>query len=126
MTQITDAMRLALHNRARTVLGREEGDTLMAHLPPVGWADVATKQDVDNLAAATKKDIENLGAATKKDIEHLAASTKKDMAQLATKTEVLELKVAMERGFRRQSTWMVTLFVAQNAYFMYLAERLAN
>ena len=104
MSAITDAMRLALHNRAREVFGHTEGDTLMAHLPPVGWADVATKQDVG----------------------HLAASTKKDIASLATKTEVLELKVAMERGFRRQSTWMVTLFVAQNALFMYLAERLAN
>ncbi|MGH2382665.1 MAG: hypothetical protein ACRDG7_15805 [Candidatus Limnocylindria bacterium] len=34
----------------------------MEHLPPVGWANVATKRDVDNLAAITKRDLENLSA----------------------------------------------------------------
>ena len=50
MKAITDAARTDLHNRVRDVLGEQEGDTLMAHLPPVGWADVATKQDLAPLA----------------------------------------------------------------------------
>ena len=30
----------------------------MEHLPPVGWADVATKHDLDQLRVATKHDLE--------------------------------------------------------------------
>ena len=46
---IDEARRHELHEKARRVLGAEAGDTLMELLPPVGWADVATKQDVETL-----------------------------------------------------------------------------
>lgn len=49
---------MAVDERARHELyvwleqaaGRERADTLMSLLPPVGWADVATKRDLDGLA----------------------------------------------------------------------------
>lgn len=46
---IDEARRHELHETARRVLGAEAGDTLMELLPPVGWADVATKQDLETL-----------------------------------------------------------------------------
>ena len=46
---ITNEDRYHLQERATEVLGTKEGATLMELLPPVGWADVATKRDLDQL-----------------------------------------------------------------------------
>jgi hypothetical protein len=47
---ITEETRHHLYQALEQRLGPEEAATLMEHLPPVGWADVATKADVDHLA----------------------------------------------------------------------------
>jgi len=41
--------RLQLAEAAKRAFGDEAGITLMELLPPVGWADVATKHDLDRL-----------------------------------------------------------------------------
>jgi len=47
---ITEQSRHHLHTKLEQVLGSEEAAVLMEHLPPVGWADVATKRDLDSFA----------------------------------------------------------------------------
>lgn len=44
---IDERSRHELYARLEEVLGPEEAATLMEHLPPVGWADVATKRDLE-------------------------------------------------------------------------------
>jgi hypothetical protein len=46
---VDERSRHALYIKLEGILGREEATTLMEHLPPVGWADVATKRDLDEL-----------------------------------------------------------------------------
>jgi hypothetical protein len=59
---IDEQSRHDLFKRLEQILGAKEAATLMEHLPPVGWADVATKTDLDGLRAATKADLETLEA----------------------------------------------------------------
>lgn len=46
---IGEQERHRLHERLDAVLGSEEAATLMSHLPPVGWGDVARRSDLDQL-----------------------------------------------------------------------------
>jgi hypothetical protein len=46
---VTEESRYRLFKQLEDTLGAEHANTLMGHLPPVGWADVATKADIEQL-----------------------------------------------------------------------------
>ena len=46
---VDEAARHRFYNRAVVVFGEEEATILMAHLPPGGWSNLATKQDLLDL-----------------------------------------------------------------------------
>ena len=66
---VDERSRHKLHARLENVLGPEEAAILMEHLPPVGWGDVATKHDLDQLSFATKRDLDQLRAEFKQDLQ---------------------------------------------------------
>ena len=54
---ISEDDRYDMHRGLDEVLGSKRAATLMGHLPPVGWADVATKRDVDLLRLEWRADL---------------------------------------------------------------------
>ena len=54
---VSEESRHRRYGRLEELLGREEAATLMEHLPPVGWADVATKRDLDHLAEVIRGEL---------------------------------------------------------------------
>jgi len=46
---VDERARHLLYRKLEAVLGPEEAGTLMGHLPPAGWADLATKRDLEIL-----------------------------------------------------------------------------
>jgi hypothetical protein len=59
---ITESSRHQLYQRLEEVLGAEQATTLMEHLPPVGWADVATKRDLDHAVEQLRSEWKIQGA----------------------------------------------------------------
>jgi hypothetical protein len=54
---VDEARRLLLHDAARTAWGAEAALVLMEMLPPTGWADVATVQQLDSRMDALRSDV---------------------------------------------------------------------
>ena len=57
---VDERTRHEMYSGLEEKLGTKVADALMAHLPPVGWADVATKQDLGTFAATQKQDIQRV------------------------------------------------------------------
>lgn len=54
---ITDARRFELHRALRNEFGVSVANTLMEHLPPNGWSDVARQSDIESLRVNLKNEI---------------------------------------------------------------------
>lgn len=55
---IDERQRHGLYQELEATLGPEHAATLMSMLPPVGWADVATKSDVASLGRELRSEIQ--------------------------------------------------------------------
>ncbi|MBJ7369435.1 MAG: hypothetical protein JHC65_13390, partial [Ilumatobacteraceae bacterium] len=61
---ITQDNRHDMHSVLIEKLGRESATTLMELLPPVGWADIARRSDVESARLATTQDLLLMTAST--------------------------------------------------------------
>jgi len=54
---ITESRRFVLHRALRDQFGASVADTLMEHLPPAGWGDVARQSDIESLRVNVNNEI---------------------------------------------------------------------
>jgi flagellar basal body-associated protein FliL len=140
---ITEASRFQLRTAIGQILSEEAADTLMELLPPVGWADVATKTDLQHLRDELKGDINSLRVATKTDIQHLRDELKGDIDSLRNelkadiqnlrnevKGDMLNLQLTIEVNVRKliqeQTKWLITTMIAMNAVTVAVAVALSK
>ena len=129
---ITEASRFQLRTAIGQILSEEAADTLMELLPPVGWADVATKTDIQHLRDELKSDINSLRVATKTDIQHLRDELKSDINSLRNelKGDMLNLQLTIEVNVRKliheQTKWLITTMIAMNAVTVAVAVALSK
>ena len=117
---VDERSRLQLAEAVKRLLGVDEGITLMELLPPVGWADVATKHDLlqidrrfDDLE--TRMDLrfqsfeDRMDARLGKVEGRLGSLDERMDAKLGSLE--LRLEARFERGFRQIVVTMMSLYV---------------
>ena len=103
---ITEASRFQLRTAIGQILNEEAADTLMELLPPVGWADVATKTDLQHL---------------RDEMQHLRNELKGDMLNLQ-----LTIEVNVRKLIHEQTKWLITTMIAMNAVTVAVAVALSK
>ena len=103
---ITEASRFQLRTAIGQILNEEAADTLMELLPPVGWADVATKTDIQHL---------------RDEMQHLRNELKGDMLNLQ-----LTIEVGVRKLIHEQTKWLITTMIAMNAVTVAVAVALSK
>ena len=104
---IDEHQRYQLHQALENQLGPENAATLMAHLPPVGWADVATKHDLNVL----RSDLHALEERLELRINAEIAGVRTELADTRTQlgTEIAGLRTEMRTGTAGLRTEMAEL-----------------
>lgn len=96
-TNESERERLALRERLAEAVGSETAGLLMEHIPPSRWDELATKDDLNALAAtmATKDDLRQLAAtmATKEDLRQTA-----DLLRKETQADLKEMRGELKEG----------------------------
>ena len=118
---ITEASRFQLRTAIGQILSEEAADTLMELLPTVGWADVATKTDLQHLREELKADILNLRNEFKSDIHALRNEFKADIQALQ-----LSFETTLEKRLHEQTKWFITTMIAMNAVTVAVAVALSK
>jgi hypothetical protein len=119
---ITDRQRLKLLRTLETVIGPEDASTLMDHLPPVTWANVATIDHVsvvgDQTTKALRGEMQVLSTQLRSEMHTLSTELRGELNELRVELQseiagqVARLEVTVERGFRRQILALGTLGTA--------------
>lgn len=97
---VDEAARHQLYNSLEATLGPEPTSTLMSLLPPVGWADVATKQDLAVLENGLRAEMSELRGEMRTDFAALRGEMRTEFA--AVRTEMADLRSDLTTAMRLQ------------------------
>lgn len=109
-------------------VGREAAATMMEYLPPVGWADVARRSDIEHLAAMTRSELATATAQLRAEAANTTGELRQEIAQLGTdlrreiagtarqiaglEAAIAGVRIEVARSGRQTLMWIVGLFTA--------------
>jgi hypothetical protein len=78
---ISEERRHEMYRKFEEVLGAVVASTVMEHLPPVGWADVATKHDLAARGDLFRRDLDAQSAAIRAEMAAGFASVRSELRE---------------------------------------------
>ena len=93
MPSIDERARHDLFEAVHDKLGPRHADTLMSLLPPVGWADVVTKTDLDTQVGLLRTDLDTQVAALRAEIGVLRTDLDTQIALVRADLGALEARM---------------------------------
>ena len=81
---VTDEIRSDLHQYLKETMGEQHGNALMALLPPVGWTDLATKQDLAHQSELTAREFAAVRAEMRSEFAAVRAEMRTGFADFGT------------------------------------------
>jgi hypothetical protein len=120
---ISEDRRHEMYEGLIEALGRERATTLMEHLPPVGWADVATKRDLDQQTLVLRRDMEAEFGKVRAELGSEIASVRAELGSeiASVRTEIAAAEARFERALRDQTRLFFLGLLTSNATFATLA-----
>ena len=95
----TDNDRRILHSALEAACGPRPAEILMEHLPPAGWRDLVTKDDIVLARSGIQLEIKKLRSEVHLELEKL-------------RTELIE---RIEQGFRSQTWRLIGALIASQS-----------
>ena len=91
-----------MHEVLREKLGVGAADTLVEHLPPEGWGDVATKKDLSQVRTELQMEI----ALLRSELHQEIALLRSEMIQMEERL-TMKIDLAIAKGISNQNKWMI-------------------
>ena len=109
----THRQRLSMHTKLVDIMGEEDAETLIEHLPAVDWDQMATKDDVKASELRILTELTKTNAAlvgTNAALADTRVSFREALAE--TNADVVELKGEVQLGFARLERRLAWYLVA--------------
>jgi cell division septum initiation protein DivIVA len=117
----TDNDRRILHSALEAACGPRPAEILMEHLPPAGWRDLVTKDDLVLARSGIQLEIEKLRSEVHLELEKLRTEVRVEIEKLRSEMHVgleklrTELIERIEQGFRSQTWKLIGALIASQS-----------
>jgi cell division septum initiation protein DivIVA len=117
----TDNDRRILHSALEAACGPRPAEILMEHLPPAGWRDLVTKDDLVLARSGIQLEIEKFRSEVHLELEKLRTEVRVEIEKLRSEMHVgleklrTELIERIEQGFRSQTWKLIGALIASQS-----------